>query len=58
MQKKKNQIKEHTTGPVLWVGVTPVSEASQNQAREKLKDSKNVEAVLKFSGHWPKNPDV
>lgn len=58
MKCRKNQIREHTTGPLLWVGVTPFSESSQNQAREKLKDSKNIESVLKYSGHWPKNPDV
>lgn len=46
------------TGPVLQVCLTPLSEASQNQARKKPKDSQNVESVLKNLGHWPKNTNV
>lgn len=49
---QQNQIREKTD-PVLWVCGTPLPEASQNQGREKLKDSKNVESVLKNSGRWP-----
>lgn len=54
---QQNQITEKTD-PFLWVYGTPLPEASQNQGREKPKDSKNVESVLKNSGRWPNYSSV
>lgn len=58
MKCSKSNQRENTPGLFLWVPGIPLPEASQNQGRKKPKDSKNVESILKNSGHQPNYSNV